>query len=275
MKQKTIKKSFEISGTGLHYGDKAKIVFYPSCENSGVLIEINDKKFSLNEKNIISTNRGTDVCFDGFRISTIEHLLASIKGLGIDNILLKIQGQEAPILDGSSKIFCEKLIKNGIINLKKEKKIVKIKKSIVINNNEKYIVAIPSDNFKVYYFSDFSSLGVKQDFWGGKITPEFFLKNIAPSRTFGFKKEIDTLKKNGLIKGATLKNAILIDNGKPVNTKLRFINELTRHKVLDIIGDLAYINGYLKICIIGYKTGHTENIMMVKELLKNIQYEHY
>lgn len=270
MKQKTIKKSFEIFGIGLHRGDKTRIIFYPAEENTGIVIKINDQDFHLNIENVISTDRGTDVCFNNFRISTIEHLLASIKGLDIDNIIIRIDGNEVPILDGSSKIFCEKLIKSGIINQNKTKKEININKPVLISNNGKHIIALPSDIFKVYYFSDFSFFGIRPDFWGGKITTEFFLKNIAPSRTFGFKSEIKMLRKKGLIKGATLKNAVLIDKGKPINTKLRFKNELLRHKILDIIGDLAYIPGYLKMCIIAYKTGHTENIMMVKKLLKNV-----
>lgn len=270
MKQKTIKKSFEISGIGLHYGNKNRVIFFPAEENSGIIIKINNIYYKLNIQNVISTLRGTDICFDSFRIATVEHLLASIKGLGIDNIIIQIYGNEIPILDGSSKIFCEKFLKSGIIHQKKLKKIINIDKSILINNDGKYILALPSDSFKVFYFSDYSLYGINPDFWGGKITPKFFMINIAPSRTFGFKNEIKILKKKGLIKGASLNNAILIDDGKPINTKLRFKNELSRHKILDIIGDMAYIFGYLKICIIAYKTGHTENIMLVKELLKNI-----
>ncbi|HPD18667.1 MAG TPA: UDP-3-O-acyl-N-acetylglucosamine deacetylase, partial [Candidatus Goldiibacteriota bacterium] len=258
-----------ISGAGLHHGGKTRIIFHPSEENSGILIKINGINFHMDVSSVISTQRGTDVCFNNSRISTVEHLLAGIKGLGIDNVILEICGNEIPILDGSSKIFCEKLIKNGIISQNKARKEFKIRKSVLISNNGKYIAVLPSDSFKVYYFSDFSDYGIKPDFWGGKITPEFFYKNISGSRTFGFKSEIEILRQKGLIKGATLKNAVLIDNGKPVNTKLRFKNELLRHKILDIIGDMAYVPGYLKICIIAYKTGHTENIMMVKELLKN------
>ncbi|MCX8093015.1 MAG: UDP-3-O-acyl-N-acetylglucosamine deacetylase [Candidatus Goldbacteria bacterium] len=270
MKQQTIKKSFEISGIGLHHGGKNKIIFHPADENSGIILNINSHSYNLHIQKVISTIRGTDVCFNGLKIATIEHLLASIKGLGIDNVVLEIHGNEAPILDGSSKIFCNKILKNGIIKQRRLKKIFEINKPILVNNNDKHIIALPSETFKIFYFSDFSSFCIKPDFWGGSITPEFFLKNIAPARTFGFKDEIEILKNKGLIKGATLKNAILIDRGRPINTKLRFKNELTRHKILDIIGDLAYISGYLKICIIAYKTGHTENIMMVKELLKNI-----
>ncbi len=269
MKQKTIKKSFEIKGAGLHYGGKNSIIFYPAKANSGIIIKVNGVNFPLDVRSVLSTQRGTDICLNNFRISTIEHLLASVKGLGIDNIIIEINGNEAPILDGSSKIFCEKFLKNGIIVQNKKKREIKIKQSFLVSNNGKYIAGLPSDSFKIYYFSDFSASGIKPDFWGGKITPEFFLKQIAPARTFGFKSELRTLKRQGLIKGATLQNAVLIDRGKPVNTKLRFKNELLRHKILDIIGDLSYIPGYLKICIIAYKTGHTENIMMVKEILKN------
>ncbi len=271
MKQQTIKKSFEISGTGLHYGGKNKIVFYPADENSGIVLRIKEINYYLNIENVVSTIRGTDVCFNGLRVATIEHVLASIKGLGIDNIILEVHGNEAPLLDGSSKIFCEKILKNGIIKQKKLKKILTINKPVLVSNNGKNIVALPSDSFKIFYFSDFSFFGIKPDFWGGKITPEFFFKNIASCRTFGFKSELKILKKKGFIKGATLQNAVLIDKGKPVNTKLRFKNELLRHKILDIIGDLAYISGYLKMCIIAYKTGHTENIMLAKELLKNVR----
>ncbi|MCX7698298.1 MAG: UDP-3-O-acyl-N-acetylglucosamine deacetylase [Candidatus Goldbacteria bacterium] len=271
MKQQTIKKSFEINGIGLHHGGKNRIIFHPADENSGIILNINNKSYSLQIQKVISTNRGTDVCFNDFKIATIEHLLASIKGLGIDNVVLEIHGNEAPVLDGSSKIFCKKILKNGIIKQKKIKKIFEINEPVLVSNNDKHIIAIPSETFKIFYFSDFNSFGIKPDFWGGTITPEFFLKKIAPARTFGFKDEIEILKKKGLIKGATLKNAILIDRGRPINTKLRFKNELTRHKILDIIGDLAYINGYLKICIIAYKTGHTENIMMVKKLLSSVR----
>ncbi len=149
-----------------------------------------------------------------------------------------------------------------------KKKIFLIKKPYYLKEDDKVLIVLPYDDFKIYYFSDYTKYNIKPQEFSLVLTPDNYLKYISKARTFGFKSEINWLFKAGLIKGADLKNAVLIDKGKPVNTKFRFKDEITRHKILDLIGDFGLLPGNSKMLVIAIKTGHKHNIMMVKKLLK-------
>jgi UDP-3-O-[3-hydroxymyristoyl] N-acetylglucosamine deacetylase len=267
MMQETLAGSFELSGKGLHKGSVTKLIFRPAPADSGIRVKHNGNEFMLSPSLVFDTKRGTSVKFRGSRIYTVEHMVSALRGNGIDNVLVEFcSGNEPPIFDGSALEFCNAIKKTGIKKLDKEKKQALLKDPIVISEGESHLAAIPYKGFKVYYFSDFSGSGILPMEFSAAVSRKTYGSAIAPARTFGFKKEIEWLLKAGLIKGADITSAILFDNGAPVNTKLRFEDEIPRHKVLDIIGDFGLLEGELNMLIVAVKTGHRHNVEMVKKI---------
>jgi UDP-3-O-[3-hydroxymyristoyl] N-acetylglucosamine deacetylase len=199
-------------------------------------------------------------------------MVSAVRGMGIDNVKVEIDGgEEPPVFDGSSFEYIKAISRVSPSIQEENKKELNIKNPIVVKDNDKYLAVLPYHEFKVHYFSDFSGNGLKPEEYSASITPESYINEIARARTFGFKNEIETLIKSGLIKGANLKNAVLIDKGKPVNTKLRYKNELTRHKILDIVGDFGLLGANLNLLVIAVKTGHTQNIEMARMIEKQVK----
>jgi len=270
-KQITIKKKTELNGIGLHTGDKVKIVFSPAEADSGIIIKNKGIEFKAGVDLVFDTKRGTSLKYNGSIIHTVEHMVSAIRGLGIDNIMVEIEGgEEPPVFDGSSFEYIKAISRVSPSIQEEDKKELNIKNPIVVKDNDKYLAVLPYHELKVHYFSDFSGNGLKPEDYSINITPESYIDEISKARTFGFKNEIDILVKSGLIKGANLKNAVLIDKGKPVNTKFRYKNEITRHKILDIVGDFGLLGANLNLLIIAVRTGHTQNIEMARMIEKQL-----
>ncbi|PKL91679.1 MAG: UDP-3-O-[3-hydroxymyristoyl] N-acetylglucosamine deacetylase [Candidatus Goldiibacteriota bacterium HGW-Goldbacteria-1] len=269
MKQLTLKAPFELAGRGLHKGSLSRLVFHPASAGSGITVKCGGKEFKLSPNQVCDTKRGTTVKYKGIKIHTVEHMTAAFKGQGIDNVRIEfLSGNEPPIFDGSAAEFVSAIKKAGVKILKDERKMVTVKNPLTLVQDGSYLTVLPYQGFKVYYFSDFSGKGIPAMEYSAVIKTEVFNKEIAPARTFGFKKEIDHLIKAGLIKGADLNSAILFDGAKPVNTKLRFKDEVPRHKLLDVVGDFGLLEGGLNMLVIAVKTGHRHNTEMVKRIAK-------
>ncbi len=253
MKQQTIDKPISFSGIGIHSGKETTVKLIPLPENSGILI--NGQALSVEQ--VSSTNRGTTVC----GVTVTEHLLAAIYALGIDNVGIQIAGEEIPVLDGSSLSFVEK-IKNKQQTTSKQ--FITLKKRIEISDGEAKIIAEPYDKLQVEFLIDFPVIG-KQEFVF-VLEKDRFKKEVAPARTFGFAKEIENLKKQNLGQGASLNNALGIGQDGYLNQP-RFDNEPVRHKILDLIGDLALLNHPIQARIKAVKSGHKHNIELVRRIL--------
>lgn len=298
MNQKTITNQCSISGYGIHTGKKVNLEFYPSKENTGIVfqrIDLKDKPtVRALFKNVASTNRSTNIKDKNAEVQTIEHLMAAIFTLGIDNLLIKIDNVEVPILDGSSKKFTEILRNSSIKEQSSIKKSIKITKKhvIKIDENESYYQIEPSENFSVEVKLDYDARFLKNQI---AVLEDInkFEDQISSARTFSFLNEVDYLIKNNLIKGGNLDNSVIIVNenanedvkkylidkfgkenlsfeiGKLLNKKkLRFDNEPARHKLLDFIGDLSLIGSNIKGKITCFKPGHKSNYEFVKKLDK-------
>ena len=298
MNQKTITNQCSISGYGIHTGKKVNLELYPAKENTGIVfqrIDLNDKpRVRAIFKNVASTNRSTNIKDKNAEVQTIEHLMAAIFTLGIDNLLIKIDNVEVPILDGSSKKFTE-ILRNSTIkeqsSIKKSFKITK-KHVIKIDENESYYQIEPSENFSVEVKLDYDARFLKNQI---AVLEDInkFEDQISSARTFSFLNEVDYLIKNNLIKGGNLDNSVIIVNenanedvkkylidkfgkenlsfeiGKLLNKKkLRFDNEPARHKLLDFIGDLSLIGSNIQGKITCFKPGHKSNYEFVKKLDK-------
>ena len=303
--QHTLKEEVVISGAGIHTGQSVTMHVKPADPNTG----INFQRIDLPGKpivkadvdNVVETNRSTTIQANGARVGTIEHLMAALTGMQIDNALIEINGDEVPILDGSAQLFIEHLSKSGIQRQNAEKIYYKIQHNITFVDEAKKVemVALPYDDYRINTLIDFNSpvLGTQH---ADMRNIGDFEKDIAPSRTFCFFHELEQLIANDLIKGGDINNAIVVVD-KPVddeqvariskvfhkkdvkvseagilnNLTLRFPNEPARHKLLDVVGDLALVGFPFKAHIIANRPGHYSNIQFAKKIKEHIKkYRH-
>lgn len=269
--QNTISKSIEFSGIGLHSGEKVNIILKPAPIDSGVRFLINKNFIQAIWKNAIVSQLCTKIKIKKNSISTIEHLMAAISGLGITNIIIKINSVEVPILDGSSKEFVEQIKYSGILDQKKTQKILKIKKKVEYKNGDKYICISPSKskNLKIDYTINYQDQLIKKQTLKYTHSVKNFLE-IYMSRTFCLQDDLERIFAMGLAKGGSLDNAIVVSGKKVLNQGgLRYPDEFVRHKVLDCIGDL-YLAGYqIWGDLVSYQGGHELNLNLLREILGN------
>ena len=269
--QNTISKSIEFSGIGLHSGEKVNIILKPAPIDSGVRFLINKNFIQALWKNAIVSQLCTKIKIKKNSISTIEHLMAAISGLGITNIIIKINSVEVPILDGSSKEFVEQIKYSGILDQKKTQKILKIKKKVEYKNGDKYICISPSKskNLKIDYTINYQDQLIKKQTLKYTHSVKNFLE-IYMSRTFCLQDDLERIFAMGLAKGGSLDNAIVVSGKKVLNQGgLRYPDEFVRHKVLDCIGDL-YLAGYqIWGDLVSYQGGHELNLNLLREILGN------
>ena len=275
MQSYTINKPISFSGVGLHSGVNSNITLKPAPINSGIFFNRIDQKIIIPAQwdNVISTKFSTNLGKENTEVKTVEHLLSALAGLHINNCEICIDNIEVPILDGSSKIFVEEIQKIGLSNQNDNQNILEIIKPVKFECDYGYAELLPNKN-------DQEGLNINlESFFEGKYEDQDikvqnlngnYVDSISKARTFGFFHEIEYLKSQNLIKGGSLDNAIVIKDRKPLNKEgLRYKNELMRHKVLDVVGDL-YLSGYPIIGTYkGFKTGHYITNNLLRELFKS------
>ena len=275
LNQKTIKNPVSFSGVGLHSGKPAKICVKPSSPDTGIVfkrIDLKDNNLIYpNFMNVSNTALNTTISnSDGVKVSTIEHLMGALFGIGIDNALIEIDNEEVPILDGSAKVFIEKILTAGLELSNKPIKIIKINKKIEFRNGDKFISIEPS---KLSLDIDFE-LKYKNQIIGNqrnkKNVYDDDLTEIFESRTFCLYEDIEKIKKNGLAKGGSLENAVVVKGEEVLNSEgLRNSKEFVNHKILDCIGDL-YTSGYRMIASINCSQGgHYLTNSLLREVFSN------
>lgn len=277
--QKTLKKSFSLSGVCLHSGLNSNITVHPAPADTGIKFKRVDLNIRSDEKiidasvdNIVSSKLCTSIQNKfKHKVSTIEHLMSALHGLGVDNALIDIDTDEVPILDGSSKVFVEFIDRVGLNSLKSPRKTLKILKSLMYGDAESYIKISPCENLSIDYTISYEhNLIKKQQFYFDLTNANNYRNLIANSRTFGFKEEVDMLRENGLIKGGTLDNAIVLDSSNYLNEEeLRFKDEFVRHKILDLIGDFFLIGNSVMGHVEVYCGGHSSTHELLRLVLSN------
>ena len=255
-------------GVGLHSGEKTRVKISP-FEKEGYYVSFSDKPdeiFKLNQDLIGSTMLCTAVKLAGRNLYTIEHLLASLAGCGLSYIHIEVDGKEIPLLDGSAIQWVRAFEKVGIKRVPNPKNFIKeINKSMIFNKDSSVIALTPSNKITIISTINFSYKAIGNQTYVIDLNPNCFVENIAPARTFGFKDQFQELSELGLIKGGSLENALVCDGDKWVNPPLRFSNEPIRHKILDLIGDLALV-GLPKAQILVYKGSHSLNALLASSL---------
>lgn len=272
MKQLTIKSEINGVGIGIHKGEPIPFSFYPLEANSGIVFYKTDKKTYIEAKpeNVVNTQMATVIGSDGNSISTIEHVLSAIHSFGIDNMLIKIGGSEVPVMDGSSASFCMMLNEVGLEEQKENKRVMILTKEIEVSDGDKFCKISPDINSQFIFSVNFNHPAIGFQKYHFNFTKENYINEISRARTFGFLKDVQMLRSQNLALGASLENAIVLDDKKIINEDgLRFGNEFVRHKILDAIGDLAllgmpYIGKYES-----YAGSHHFNHLLTKEILKS------
>ena len=275
MKSLTLKDSINFEGIGLHTGVKSNVTIKPAPLNSGIFFNRTDKSVIIPAKwdNVISTKYSTNIAKNETEVKTIEHLLSALAGLHINNCEILIDNIEVPILDGSSIIYVQEILNKGLIEQESEQNILEIIRPVKFSCDYGYAELMPNSineeglniNLESSFEGKYEDQNIKIKNLNGN-----YVESISKARTFGFFHEIEYLKSQDLIKGGSLENAIVIKDKRPINKDgLRYKNELMRHKVLDVVGDL-YLSGYPIIGTYkGFKTGHYITNNLLKELFKS------
>lgn len=274
MKQRTIKKSVRCSGIGLHGGDRVQLELHPAPENKGIVFRVQkDRGTEFLEtcpENVISTDLATTLGRDGVSVGTVEHLMAAIRGLGLDNLFVDVQGGEVPIMDGSAASFVLLIRSAGVREQAAEKKVLALKREVRFVEEGRWIRATPADSFRVSYSIDFDHPLVGRQQRKFVLKEEGFVRGLSRARTFGFLHQVEALQKKGLARGGSLENAVVLDEYGVVNPEgLRFEDELVRHKILDFIGDMGLLEHQLWGHFEVHCSGHSLNNAFLRHLSAN------
>lgn len=272
MKQLSIAKSVKGVGIGLHKGEPIEITLEPLEANSGIVFFRSDLNASYKAlaSSVINTKLATVIGDEKGYISTIEHLMSAINAYGIDNIRIVLNANEAPVMDGSSISFCMMLDEAGIKELDAPKKIMVIKKPIEVRDGDKFVRLTPTDEPRISYTIKFDNALIGEQHYTFEFNKKNYVAEIARARTFGFLKDVETLRAMNLALGGSLDNTIVVDENRVLNPEgLRFKDEFVRHKILDAIGDLSLLGYRVYGDYTSYAGSHHLNHLLTKEVLKD------
>lgn len=273
-RQRTVKSEMSCTGIGLHSGQRSKLTIKPAPIDTGIKFVRKDIKqqpfIQADFENVIDTRLSTTLGSNGHRIATVEHLMAAFFGLGIDNAIVELDGPEVPIMDGSAAPFIFLLKSAGIKEQKESKNFIVIKKDMKISDGEKSVSIHPSKELRITYRIDFQHPLIREQEYSLRFSGKDFIEEISRARTFGFLKDLQFLRENGLAQGGSLDNAIVIDEFRILNEDgLRYKDEFVRHKILDFVGDLAILGSPIIGHFVVEKSGHFLNQAVLKDLMKN------
>jgi UDP-3-O-[3-hydroxymyristoyl] N-acetylglucosamine deacetylase len=276
LKQRTLKKAISATGVGLHNGEKVTLTLRPAAVDTGIVFI----RVDLPQPNTISATphavQDTRMCSaleaNGARVATVEHLMSALAGLGIDNVYVEVDASEIPIMDGSSGPFVFLLQEAGVLEQPAAKKFIRVKKPVEVVEGDKWVRFEPYHGFKIDFTIEFnhpvfehSGNNVKIDF-----AADSYIKEISRARTFGFMHEVEYLRSNGLARGGSLDNAIVLDEYRVLNSDgLRYDDEFAKHKVLDAIGDLYMLGHPILGAFYAFKSGHALNNQLLRALLQD------
>ncbi len=245
MKQLTIKKTIKGVGIGLHRGEPIRFSLHPLDADSGIVFYRTDTHTYIEARpeNVVDTRMATVIGKAGSTVSTIEHLLSAIYAFGIDNMLIKIDASEVPVMDGSSTSFCMMLNEVGLQTLDRPKKVMIINKEVEVRDGEKFVRISPASVNTYHFQIRFAHPAIGFQEYGFEFSKHAYIDQISRARTFGFLKDVQMLRAQNLALGASLENAVVLDSNKIINSDgLRYNNEFVRHKILDAIGDLKLLD---------------------------------
>ncbi len=271
MKQRTLRTPVEFESTGLHTGQSVKVRVLPAEENTGIRFCRVDLDPQLKVRALIQNVRTDELRQTALAvgtgvIKTIEHLMASFHGLGIDNAVVEVNGDELPGMDGSALEFTRSLSQAGLVEQIANRVYLEVKQPVFVDRGEHSIIVLPSPQFIISYTLAYSDPNLKDQFLMLPILPETFERDLAPARTFCLKKEAEYLLSQGFGKGANVSNTLVFENNQPIDNELRFSDEACRHKIMDLLGDLFLLGKFIKGHVIATRSGHALNTELVRKL---------
>lgn len=274
LKQRTLRSTVRASGVGLHSGSKVSVVLRPAPPGSGIQFHRVDLRPAVtlraDARSVGDTRLASCLERDGVRLSTVEHLMAALAGLGIDNLHVDVDAAELPIFDGSAATFVFLLQSAGIVEQTAAKRFVRVLKTVEVREGDKWARLEPYDGFRLRFTIRFDHPAIERS--GSEVEFDFatdsFARDLARARTFGFTQDVERLREQGLALGGHLDNAIVMDEYRVLNAEgLRLPDEFARHKLLDAIGDLYLLGAPLLAAFSAYKSGHALNNALLRALL--------
>ena len=269
--EQTIEQDLEFSGVGLHSGAAVRMRLVPAPAGSGIVFRRTDLEgfeIAATGRNVARVSYATSLMRQGVLISTTEHLLSALIGLGIDNVIVELDNLELPILDGSALPYVEAIVAGGVRRQRRKREYLRVLKAVEVREGEKFIGVYPGTGYRIAYEIDFPA-PIGRDSFTVDLATETYGAEIAPARTFGYKADEEKLRNMGLIRGAGPECAILVTETGVENGPLRFANEFVRHKVLDLIGDLALAGRRIEGHVVAERAGHAMHTALVQRLLKD------
>lgn len=267
--QMTLADSVKLSGKGLHSGRETVVEIHPAPENTGIVFRHGMHMVSGIASNVIDTSRGTTIGFNGFRVLTVEHLMAALRGSGVDNAYVEVVGGETPALDGSAEPYVRAIESVGLVEQEAERRRITLTEPICVRRKDSFILAVPASEMSITYVMNYDHPMIGSQTSAYVPGEGDFAKEIAPARTFVLYEEVAGLLDRELAKGGNLDNVIVIWPDR-MSCALRFPDELVRHKVMDIVGDLALVGGIVNAEILAVRSGHALNIEFAKQVLRGV-----
>jgi UDP-3-O-[3-hydroxymyristoyl] N-acetylglucosamine deacetylase len=269
--QRTLKRPTSCAGIGLHSGRKVTLSLKPAAAGSGIRFRRSDLgglEVPAGVNHVGAINYATGLMRDAVRVDTVEHLLAALVSLGIDNVVVELNSPEVPIMDGSAAPFVYLIQEAGVRALEAPRRFLKVRRPISLTRGDKRIALYPSDHFKVTYSIAFDHPLLRHQSRTIRMTSDSFVDEIAPARTFTFLKEVEMLRQQGLALGGSLENAVVIGDTGVLNNALRFDDEFVRHKILDVIGDMALVGYPIIGHLVAHRGGHALHTAFAAQVLE-------
>jgi len=272
IQEQTIRAAAEFSGVGLHSGAPVRMRILPAKTGCGIVFrrtDLDNFEVEAVSRNVARVSYATSLMKKGVLISTTEHLLSAFVGTRIDNAIVELDNLELPILDGSARPFVEAIHRVGIRKQRRPRKYLKILRALELREGNKFIAVYPADTYSVSYTVNFPHPLIGRETFEVDLSDGNYLREIAPARTFGFLHEADAMRQQGLIRGASSDNAIVLTRDDIMNPPLRFPDEFVRHKVLDLIGDLALLGKHILGQVVADRAGHAMHTALVSRILRD------
>ena len=278
IKQRTLKNVIRATGVGLHTGEKVYLTLRPAAPDTGIVFRRIDLEppvdVHASYSNVTDTRLSSTIENDGVRVATVEHLMSAFAGLGIDNAWVDVSAPEVPIMDGSSGPFVFLIQSAGITEQPKAKRFIRIKKTVKVEDGDKWARFDPHEGFKISFAINFDHPVFKKSLQYARVdfSTTSYMKEVSRARTFGFMKDIEALREAGLARGGSLDNAVVLDSYRILNEDgLRYEDEFVKHKVLDAVGDLYLLGKPLIGEFSAYKSGYALNNKLLRELMTQVE----
>jgi UDP-3-O-[3-hydroxymyristoyl] N-acetylglucosamine deacetylase len=270
--EQTIRSAVACQGVGLHSGAPVTLRILPAAAGTGVVfrrVDLDGFTIEACSRNVAKVSYATSLMKKGVLISTTEHLLSAFIGLGVDNAIVELDNLELPILDGSAQPFVEMVAGVGLRRQRRKRVYLRIRRELEVREGDKFIGVYPAEGYSVAYTINFPHPLIGRETFEVDLSRDFFRREIAPARTFGFLHEKEAMLNMGLIRGASMENAIVLTREGLLNGPLRFPDEFVRHKVLDLIGDLALLGRRIIGRVVADRAGHAMHTALVSRLLRD------